>query len=56
MNFSWYKDKAFLRKLVTLALPIALQSLLLASVSAADAFMLGSLSLCSAAAHALFYK
>lgn len=34
-------DKPFRDKLFKLALPIALQSLLLASVSAADAFMLG---------------
>ena len=34
-------DKAFRDKLFQLALPIALQSLLVASVSAADAFMLG---------------
>ncbi|MBQ0070456.1 MAG: MATE family efflux transporter [Spirochaetales bacterium] len=35
------QDKAFLKKLLTLTLPIALQSLLLASVAASDAFMLG---------------
>ena len=36
--------KKFNRELVTLALPIALQSLLLASVAAADALMLGRLA------------
>lgn len=34
-------DKAFLQKLLMLTVPIALQSLLLASVAASDAFMLG---------------
>lgn len=38
----WYKDKLFLEKLFTLTLPIALQSLMLASVAAADAIMLGA--------------
>ncbi len=36
------KDKEFLGKLLRLALPICFQSLMLASVAAADAFMLGS--------------
>ena len=39
-----FKDRAFLSKLVELALPIALQSLMLALVAAADAFMLGVLA------------
>ena len=46
-------DRAFLRKLTTLTIPIALQSLLLASVSAADAFMLGRLDQNSMAAVSL---
>lgn len=36
------KDKDFLPKLLHIALPISFQSLMLASVAAADAFMLGS--------------
>jgi len=38
----WWRDSDFLRKLLQLTLPIALQSLMLASVAAADAIMLGS--------------
>ncbi|MCR4741995.1 MAG: MATE family efflux transporter [Treponema sp.] len=34
-------DKEFLRKLIRISLPVALQSLMLALVAAADAFMLG---------------
>ncbi len=37
------RDKAFYRKLISVALPIALQNLMLALVAAADAFMLGRL-------------
>ena len=37
-----FSDKIFCRKLYQLTAPIALQSLMLASVAAADAFMLGS--------------
>lgn len=37
-----FSDKIFCRKLLKLTLPIALQSLMLASVAAADAVMLGS--------------
>lgn len=37
-----FSDKTFYRKLWSIALPIALQSLMLASVAAADAIMLGS--------------
>lgn len=36
-------DRQFLRSLLSLALPLAFQSLMLASVAAADAFMLGSI-------------
>lgn len=36
-----FKDKEFLGKLLTLAMPIAFQNLMLALVAAADAFMLG---------------
>lgn len=43
MRDNFLKDKIFLRKLVRLALPIAFQSLMLASVAAADAIMLGSI-------------
>ena len=39
----WWKDKNFTGKLVRLALPISLQSLMLAVVAAADALMLGRL-------------
>lgn len=38
-----WKDKVFIGKLLRLALPIALQNLMLASVAAADALMLGAL-------------
>lgn len=37
-----FSDKVFLKKLLQLTAPIALQSLMLASVAAADAIMLGS--------------
>ncbi|MCQ2485741.1 MAG: MATE family efflux transporter [Clostridia bacterium] len=37
------KDKVFLKKLLQLTLPIAFQQLMLASVAAADAIMLGSI-------------
>ena len=37
-----FSDKVFYRKLLQLTAPIALQSLMLASVAAADAIMLGS--------------
>ena len=35
-------DRIFLKKLVSLTVPITLQSLMLALVAAADAFMLGA--------------
>ena len=39
-----FSDKIFCRKLLMLTAPIALQSLMLASVAAADAIMLGSVA------------
>jgi len=42
MRLDVFKDKQFNKELIKLALPIAFQSLMLASVAAADAFMLGS--------------
>ena len=53
MKDNFLKDKVFLRKLVQLALPIAFQSLMLASVAAADAIMLGSIEQNSMAAVSL---
>lgn len=53
MQITLLKDRDFLKKLTTLAIPLALQSLLLASVSAADAFMLGGLDQNSMAAVSL---
>ena len=41
MREKLFSDKIFLRKLWELALPIAFQNLMLASVAAADALMLG---------------
>ena len=38
-----FSDKIFNHKLITLTLPMALQSLMLAAVAAADAIMLGRL-------------
>lgn len=43
MKDRFFKDKVFIKKLVELALPIAFQNLMLASVAAADALMLGSI-------------
>ena len=48
-----FADKIFCRKLFQLTLPIALQSLMLASVAAADAIMLGSVRQDSMAAVSL---
>lgn len=50
---SLFSDKKFIERLIKLTIPIALQSLLLASVSAADAFMLGRLDQNSMAAVSL---
>jgi Na+-driven multidrug efflux pump len=47
------RDKNFVEKLIRLTIPIALQSLLVASVAAADAFMLGRLDQNSMAAVSL---
>ncbi len=41
MKLDLFKDKVFLKKLVSLTLPIAFQSFMLASVAAGDAVMLG---------------
>ena len=43
MKNSVFKDREFLSKLLKLTLPIAFQSLMLASVAAADALMLGNI-------------
>lgn len=43
MKDRFLKDKDFMKKLAKLALPIAFQSLMLASVAAADAVMLGGI-------------
>ncbi len=48
-----FSDKLFYRKLIHISLPIALQSLMLALVAAADAFMLGHSSQNSMAAVSL---
>lgn len=48
-----FTDKIFCRKLFQLTLPIALQSLMLALVAAADAIMLGSVEQNSMAAVSL---
>lgn len=53
MVFSLLKDKTFYSKLTKLALPIALQSLMLSLVAAADALMLGSVDQNSMAAVSL---
>ena len=42
MKDNVFRDKVFLRRLIKLMLPMALQSLMLASVAAADSLMLGS--------------
>ena len=42
MKYHMFSDKFFCRKMLQLTAPIALQSLMLASVAAADAIMLGS--------------
>jgi putative MATE family efflux protein len=39
----WFGDRAFLKRLMRITLPISLQSFMLAAVAAADSFMLGSL-------------
>ena len=49
----WLSDRAFLKKLLGLTAPIALQSLMLAVVAAADALMLGALEQDSMAAVSL---
>ncbi|MCR4621095.1 MAG: MATE family efflux transporter [Clostridiales bacterium] len=39
----WFGDKAFLRRLMQITLPVSLQNFMLSAVAAADSFMLGSL-------------
>lgn len=53
MKESIFSDKIFCKKLLQLTAPIALQSLMLASVAAADAVMLGSVAQNSMAAVSL---
>ena len=53
MSMSVERDKGFYKKLVGLTLPIAIQGLMLASVAAADAIMLGSVDQNSMAAVSL---
>ena len=53
MRDNLFKDRVFLKKLIKLALPIAFQGLMLASVAAADAIMLGSIEQNSMAAVSL---
>ncbi|MGN0321940.1 MAG: MATE family efflux transporter [Oliverpabstia sp.] len=53
MKESLFSDKIFCKKLIQLTAPIALQSLMLASVAAADAVMLGSVAQNSMAAVSL---
>lgn len=53
MKKGLFSDPLFNRKLVSLAVPIALQSLMLAAVAAADAIMLGRLNQNSMAAVSL---
>lgn len=53
MKEGLFSDKIFSRKLLQLTVPIALQSLMLASVAAADAVMLGSVDQNSMAAVSL---
>ena len=53
MKQGLFSDPVFNRKLVSLAIPIALQSLMLAAVAAADAIMLGRLNQNSMAAVSL---
>ena len=43
MKMKLFEDKIFYQKLFQLTIPIAFQSLMLAMVAAADAFMLGRL-------------
>ena len=53
MKENLFSDKIFCKKLLQLTAPIALQSLMLASVAAADAVMLGSVAQNSMAAVSL---
>ena len=53
MKIKLFEDKEFYHKLVTLAFPIAFQSLMLAAVAAGDAVMLGRVEQNSMAAVSL---
>lgn len=53
MKDNLFKDKSFIRQLLSHALPICLQMFMFASVSAADAFMLGGIEQNSMAAVSL---
>ena len=53
MKFSILSDRHFNKQLFRLAMPIVIQSLMLASVAAADAFMLGGVDQNSMAAVSL---
>lgn len=44
MGKKWFGDSRFYRKMVSLTVPIAMQSLMLSAVAAADAIMLGRLA------------
>ena len=50
MSKKWFSDREFYRNLVRLTLPISFQSLMLASVAAGDAVMLGHIAQDSMAA------
>ncbi len=53
MRERWFSDREFYRKLAKLTLPISFQSLMLASVAAGDAVMLGRVAQASMAAVSL---
>ena len=53
MKDNFFKDKAFMSKLISYALPICFQMFMFASVAAADAFMLGGVEQNSMAAVSL---
>ena len=53
MSKTWFSDREFYAKLVRLTLPISFQSLMLASVAAGDAVMLGHIAQDSMAAVSL---
>ena len=53
MSKKWFSDREFYGKLIKLTLPISFQSLMLASVAAGDAVMLGHIAQDSMAAVSL---